>query len=114
MFDWDKTCISSHLLTDLSEQEREDYLLGDWDEAGDYIPDLSFTAQKLCKSTTSLHSFKTAFGDFPLTAGNRYFFQIRCIKGSNFKIGVAEASQRVDPDIAFSDTELGWGYYSNG
>ena len=73
-FDWDKSCLSSFLMTDLSEQEREDYLDGDWDEAGDYLPDLSHTSQKLCKSTTSLHSFKTAFGDCPLTAGNRYFF----------------------------------------
>jgi hypothetical protein len=46
--------------------------------------------------------------------GNRYYFEIKCVKGSNFKIGIAESAGRSDPDVAFSDTEYGWAYYSNG
>ena len=100
--------------TDLSEEERAMYIDGKWDAFEDYIPDVSFTSQRLCRATTSMHSFKTAFGTEPLDVGQRYYFRIRCVKGSNFKIGIAESAARVEPDIAFSDGELGWAYYSNG
>lgn len=86
----------------------------DSDDAVDSITDLTYISQRRCKSTTSLHSFKSAFGTSPLTPGRRYYFEIKLVKGSNFKIGIALSEARAEPDIAFSDTELGWAYYSNG
>ena len=44
--------------------------------------------------------------------GFRYYFEVKFIKGSNFKIGVSKT--RRNREIAFSDTEDGWAYYSNG
>ena len=61
-----------------------------------------------------MHSFKSAFGTEQLFVGLRYYFEIKCVKGSNFKIGIAESKARLDPDVAFSDKNLGWSYYSTG
>ena len=61
-----------------------------------------------------MHSFKTAFGTQPLVVGLRYYFEIKCVKGSNFKIGISESTARLDPDVAFSDGAMGWAYYSIG
>lgn len=44
--------------------------------------------------------------------GSRYYFEVKFLKGSNFKIGVC--STRRNTDIAFSDTEEGWAYFSLG
>jgi len=44
--------------------------------------------------------------------GYRYCFEIKFIKGSNFKVGVSKSRRNLE--IAFSDTEDGWAYYSNG
>lgn len=52
-----------------------------------------------------MHSFKTAFGTQSLSVGQRYYFEIKCVKGSNFKIGIAESEARLDPDVAFSDSD---------
>jgi hypothetical protein len=59
-----------------------------------------------------MHSFKTVYGNNELTPGFRYYFEIKLLKGSNFKIGVSK--NRKNMDIAFSDTCDGWAYYSNG
>jgi hypothetical protein len=37
---------------------------------------------------------------------------VKFLKGSNFKIGVSRSKR--SKEIAFSDTEDGWAYYSNG
>jgi len=60
------------------------------------------------------HFFKTAFGTEALEPNNRYYFEIRCLKGSNFKIGIAEAGARSQTNQAFSDTKLGYSYFSAG
>lgn len=86
----------------------------DQESDNDPILDLTHMSQRLCKATTSMHSFKTAFGTEPLNVGRRYYFEVRCIKGSNFKIGIAESKARSEPDIAFSDGDQGWAYYSTG
>lgn len=59
-----------------------------------------------------MHSFKSVYGTMPLMPGFRYYFEVKFLKGSNFKIGVSKT--RRNADIAFSDTEDGWAYYSNG
>lgn len=67
-FEWDKTCLSSHLLTDLSTEERADYLSCS-DDDGDYMADLEYMAQRQCRAITSMHSFKSAFGTEPMVVG---------------------------------------------
>ena len=87
----------------------------DWEESDiDSIIDITYISQRLCRATTSMHSFKTAFGTQPLSVGERYYFEIKCVKGSNFKIGIAESVARLNPDVAFSDGDQGWAFYSNG
>jgi len=67
---------------------------------------------RTCTSKTSMNSFKSVYGDITLKPGNRYYFEVLFKKGSNFKIGISRSN--INHDIAFSDTEDGWGYYSNG
>jgi hypothetical protein len=59
-----------------------------------------------------MHSFKSVYGNQSLTPGFRYYFEIKFIKGSNFKVGVSKTRRSLN--VAFSDTEDGWAYYSNG
>ena len=59
-----------------------------------------------------MHSSKSCFGNTPLIPGFRYYFEVKFLKGSNFKIGVSKSKRNTE--IAFSDTEDGWAYYSNG
>ena len=68
--------------------------------------------ERVCTSRTSLHSFKTTYGNRALSEGFRYHFSVRIVKGSNFKLGVS--STRDVLDQAFSDSLDGWAYYSNG
>jgi hypothetical protein len=67
---------------------------------------------RTCISKTSLLSFKSTYGTMSLIPGFRYYYEVKFLKGSNFKIGVAKSRRHLD--IAFSDTEDGWAYYSNG
>jgi len=69
---------------------------------------------RLCTSKTSLHSFKCAFGTEPFEPNCRYYFEVKLLKGTNFKIGIAESQCRDEPDVAFSDGTKGYAYYSNG
>ena len=69
---------------------------------------------KVCKAVNYQHFFKTAFGAQALEPNNRYYFEIRCVKGSNFKIGIAEGAAREQTNQAFSDTAYGYAYFSNG
>ena len=57
-------------------------------------------------------SFKTAFSSEPLLSGERYMFQIKLVKGCNFKIGVS--TNRENPEVAFCDSDSGYGFYSAG
>lgn len=73
--------------------------------------DLDFD-ERVCTSKTSMHSFKSSYGNIALHPGFRYYYEVKFLKGSNFKIGVSK-SRRIC-EIAFSDLEDGWAYYSNG
>ncbi len=44
--------------------------------------------------------------------GNRYYFEVKFIKGSNFKVGIS--TREADLELAFSDKEFGWAYYCSG
>ena len=68
--------------------------------------------ERTCSSKTSMNSFKSVYGNTPLLPGSRYFFEVKFLKGSNFKIGISKTRRHLD--IAFSDTNDGWSYYSNG
>ena len=68
--------------------------------------------EKVASSSTSNYSFKTTLGSFPFTPGFKYYFEVKMLKGNNFKIGVAK--EDCDLTIAFSDTPKGWAYYSSG
>lgn len=74
--------------------------------------DLNPENERICTSRTSLHSFKTTYGNVALAPGFRYYFAIRIINGNNFKIGVSQTRNALDS--AFSDTQDGWAYYSGG
>ncbi len=74
--------------------------------------DLNPENERVCTSRTSMHSFKTTYGNMPLMPGFRYHYSIRILKGSNFKIGVSRTRNTLD--AAFSDSEDGWAYYSGG
>ena len=45
---------------------------------------------------------------------HRYFFQIKCLKGSNFKLGIATGKAKESPNQAFCDTDQGFAYFSTG
>ena len=49
-----------------------------------------------------------------MIANHRYYFEIKCVKGTNFKIGIATEKQKSQPNQAFSDTDQGYAYFSTG
>ena len=100
-FYWDPKCLSDHL---------------EFDRPEDFVSEgrHELVGSRVCRVTTSLHSFKSAFGDLPLEPNNRYYFEVKCLSGNNFKIGICEVEALRDPNVAFSDTEKGFSYYSNG
>lgn len=63
-----------------------------------------------CKA--SLISFKSAYSSAPFLPGDRYYFEIKFLKGCNFKVGVSKTTRNVE--CAFCDTSDGFGYYSAG
>ena len=65
-----------------------------------------------CWSTDSKCDFKTAISTEPLTKGERTYFEVKMIKGTNFKVGIA--SKYCNVEQAFSDSKHGWAYYSSG
>ena len=60
------------------------------------------------------HCFKSAFGTEELLPNHRYYFEIKCVKGNNFKIGIATAQAKQSPNSGFSDTDQGFAFYSTG
>ena len=86
-----------------------------WVCGGDIDDDQAYlTGGRLVVSQTSLYSFKCAFGSEPFYVGNRYMFEVLFRKGQNFKIGICEESCIREPEQAFSDTNRGFAFYSNG
>lgn len=69
---------------------------------------------KVCRATNQEHCFKTAFGTEALLPGHRYYFEIKCVRGNNFKIGIATEQAKRQPNQAFCDTAAGFGYFSTG
>jgi len=63
-------------------------------------------------ASTSLHSFKTIYASEPFIQGERYYFEVKFLKGCNFKIGICK--NRDQTETAFCDTFDGFGYYSAG
>lgn len=59
-----------------------------------------------------MNSFKSTYGNEVFLPGMRYYFEVKFLKGSNFKIGVSKTRRLLD--FAFSDSSDGWAYYSNG
>ena len=45
---------------------------------------------------------------------HRYHWLIKCVKGTNFKIGIATAKAKENPNAGFSDTTQGLAFYSTG
>lgn len=76
---WDKTCLSDHLELRPSIQQ---ICMEQLDE-GD---------GRICRAINQEHCFKSAFGTEALLPGHRYYFEIKCVKGTNFKIGIATES----------------------
>lgn len=72
--------------------------------------DINMDNERVCTSRTSLNSYKSTYGNTILARGFRYYFAIKIVKGSNFKIGISRS--RAELDIAFSDIKDGWGYFS--
>ena len=65
-----------------------------------------------CEQEGSVSQFKSVLGSERLRPGDRYFFEVKLTHGSNFKIGIA--TRKSDLEMAFSDKEHGWAYYSSG
>ena len=69
---------------------------------------------KICRSINQEHCFKSAFGTEALERNHRYFFEIKCVRGTNFKFGIATELAKKTPNMSFSDTDQGFAYFSNG
>ena len=67
---------------------------------------------RIVRSKTSLNSFKSVYSQEPLVQGDRYYFEIKFLKGCNFKIGVCK--NKNVKENAFCDETDGYGYYSAG
>ena len=67
---------------------------------------------RIVTSLTSLNSFKSVYSQEPLVQGQRYYFEIKFLKGCNFKIGVCK--NKTVKENAFCDETDGYGYYSAG
>mmetsp|Transcript_3895 Transcript_3895/g.6617 ORF Transcript_3895/g.6617 Transcript_3895/m.6617 type:complete len:93 (-) Transcript_3895:15-293(-) len=42
----------------------------------------------IARSTSSISSFKSVYADRPLELGGRYYFEVKFLQGSNFKLGI--------------------------
>jgi hypothetical protein len=57
-------------------------------------------------------NYRSILGTYVLFPGNRYYFEVKCLQGKSFKIGVATI--KCSMDKGFSDSENGWAYDSCG
>jgi len=98
--EWDSGCLSEHLelLQSLSQLCNDD------------IESIG----RVCRSTNQEHCFKSAFGHEAMEPMHRYYFEIKCVKGANFKIGIATEVAKKSPNSAFCDTDQGFAYFSSG
>ena len=76
-FEWDTTCLSDHLELNRSVKQL--------------CAEVAQPTGKVCRATNQEHCFKSAFGTEELLHSHRYYFEIKCVKGTNFKIGIATA-----------------------
>lgn len=45
---------------------------------------------------------------------HRYYFELKCVRGTNFKFGIAAPEARENPNMAFCDDQHGFAYFSTG
>ena len=45
---------------------------------------------------------------------HRYYFELKCVRGTNFKFGIAAPEAREKPNMAFCDDQHGFAYFSTG
>ena len=64
------------------------------------------------KCITSLNSFKTVYSQRTFAANSRSYFEVKFVKGCNFKLGVSKSN--TEKEVAFCDSPDGFGYYSAG
>ena len=67
---------------------------------------------RLVKSISSISTFKSVYVKEPFIQGYRYYFEVKFLHGSNFKIGISKNKTALDS--AFCDTVDGYGFYSAG
>mgnify|MGYP003913597945 CR=1 FL=1 len=112
IFAGQKNMIAGHS-TEYLESFQHTVLFWDSENASQYLSlDNEYFDARVATSTTSEHSFKTVFAAEPFEQGDRYYFEIKFMKGCNFKIGVG--SNRRQTDVAFCYSPDGFGYYSAG
>ena len=68
--------------------------------------------ESLVSCISSLNSFKTVYSVQKLLSGGMYYFEIKLLKGCNFKLGVCSVNYLTE--TAFCDYLDGFGYYSAG
>ena len=99
-FQWDESCLSSHL--ELCQSLKQ------------LCAEVTMASGRVCRAMNQEHCFKSAFGTEALEPHHRYYFEVKCVKGSNFKIGIATDLARNTPNQAFCDTDQGFAYFSTG
>lgn len=72
-------------------------------------------ARSMVEVSTSVGPYKHTFADFVMERNNIYYWEIRIVQGSYFKIGVVreKAIESLNKG-AFSDTADGWALFSTG
>lgn len=63
---------------------------------------------------TSVGVYKNNYADFIMERSGVYYWEIKILKGTYFKIGVIKSSEIPNVKKAFSDLKDGYAYYSTG
>jgi len=69
------------------------------------VVDKEFGDNLMVRSTSSISSYKSVYSAEPLEVGDRYFFEVKFLKGCNFKLGIYidDGCQKKPLDTAFCD-----------
>jgi hypothetical protein len=63
---------------------------------------------------TSVGVYKNNYSDFVMDRNGVYYWEIKILKGTYFKIGIVKQSEIPNVKKAFSDIKDGYAYYSTG
>lgn len=63
---------------------------------------------------TSVGVYKNNYGDFLMERSGVYYWEIKILKGTYFKVGIVKHSEIANVKKAFSDLKDGYAYYSTG